>query len=125
MSSASEARSEPQASGVHEIDVAAIGEDVPLLAGIRTTRAIRRLLPDPVPRELIRKVCEAATFAPSGGNRQPWKFIAVTEPERRRWVAERYRRAFLAYIAPALEAARSPDYPEAGRGLKSVFLHSL
>ena len=59
------------------------GENVPLLEGIRTTRALRRLRPDSVPRELIRKVCEAGTFAPSGGNRQPWFFIAVTEAERR------------------------------------------
>ncbi|HYC01087.1 MAG TPA: nitroreductase family protein [Candidatus Limnocylindrales bacterium] len=93
------------------IDVATIGEDVPLLEGIRTTRAIRRLRPDPVPRELIRKVVEAGTFAPSGGNRQPWIFIAVTEAERRAWIAARYRRAFDEYIAPAVEAARSPDYP--------------
>jgi nitroreductase len=97
------------------IDVATIGEDVPLLEGIRTTRAIRRLRPDPVPRELIRKVCEVATFAPSGGNRQPWVFIAVTETERRQWIAERYRAAFGAYIAPAVEAAKSPDYPAAKR----------
>jgi nitroreductase len=93
------------------IDVARAGEDVPLLEGIRTTRAIRRLLPDPVPNELIRKVCEAGTFAPSGGNRQPWIFIAVVDAERRAFIAERYRRAFDAYIAPALQAALSPDYP--------------
>jgi nitroreductase len=97
------------------IDVDAIGEDVVLLDGIRTTRAIRRLKPDPVPRVLIRKVCEAGTFAPSGGNRQPWFFIAVTEPERRAWVAERYRRAFRSYIRPAVEAAKDPDYAEAKR----------
>jgi len=105
------------------IDVATIGEDVPLLEGIRTARAIRRLRPDPVPRELIRKVCEAGTFAPSGGNRQPWTFIAVTEPERRAFVAERYRRAFEAYIAPALEAARAPDFPEAKRRNMNAALH--
>jgi len=93
------------------IDIARIGEEVPLLEGIRTTRAIRRLRPDPVPPELIRKVCEAGTFAPSGGNRQPSIFIAVTEPERRAWIAERYRAAFADYIAPAIEAARAPDYP--------------
>lgn len=96
-------------------EIAAIGEDVPLLEGIRTTRAIRRLRPDPVPRELIRKVCEAGTFAPSGGNRQPWTFVAVTDPERRAFVAERYRRAFAAYIAPALEAAQDPAFPERKR----------
>jgi nitroreductase len=97
------------------IDVATIGEDVPLLEGIRTTRALRRLRPDPVPAGLIRKVCEAGTFAPSGGNRQPWFFIAVTEPERRAFVAERYGRAFHAYIEPALRAAQDPAYPAAKR----------
>jgi nitroreductase len=105
------------------IDVGTLGEEVRLLEGMRTTRAIRRLLPDPVPPALIRKVCEAATFAPSGGNRQPWKFIAVTEPERRRWVAERYRAAFLRYIAPARKAAESPDYPERRRRNQASALH--
>jgi len=96
---------------VTDEEIAALGEEVPLLEGIRTTRAIRRLSADPVPRRLIRKVVEAGTFAPSGGNRQPWSFIAVTEPERRAWIAERYQRAFKAYIAPALEveAAMSPS----------------
>ena len=97
------------------IDVDAIGEDVPLLDGIRTTRALRRLRTDPVPPALIRKVCEAGTFSPSGGNRQPWVFVAVTDPERRRWVADRYRPLFHRYIAPAIEAARAPDYPESKR----------
>ena len=100
-----------------------IGEDVPLLEGIRTTRAIRRLRPDPVPPELLRKVCEAGTFAPSGGNRQPWFFIAVTEAERRAWVADRYRPAFHAYIAPALEAAKAPDYPQRRKRNLEAALH--
>jgi nitroreductase len=98
-----------------DIDIERIGEDVPLLEGMRTTRALRRLKPDPVPRALIRKVCEAGTFAPSGGNRQPWFFIAVTEPERRAWVAERYGRVFRTYIEPAVEAANDPSYPEVKR----------
>src|SRR5690554_5335084 len=98
-------------------------DDVSLLEGIRTTRAIRRLKPDPVPRELIRTVCEAGTFAPSGGNRQPWFFIAVTEPERRAWVAARYRRVFLPYIQPAVEAAKAPDYPEAKRRNMRAAIH--
>ena len=88
-----------------EIDVATIGEDVPLLEGLRTTRSIRRLRPDPVPRALVRKVCEAGTFAPSGGNRQPWIFVAVTEPARRAWVAERYASAFAGYLANFERAA--------------------
>ncbi len=106
-----------------EVDVATIGEDLPLFEAIRTTRAIRRLRPDPVPRALIRKVCEAGTFAPSGGNRQPWHFIAVTDPVRRAWVAERYRRSFHAYIAPAIEAAKSPDYPDPARRNMRAAIH--
>lgn len=103
--------------------IEALGEDVPLLEGIRTTRAIRRLRPDPVPAALIRKVCEAGTFAPSGGNRQPWFFIAVTEPERRAFVAERYRTAFAAYIQPAIDAAADPAFPEAKRRNLRAALH--
>ena len=98
-----------------ELDIDRIGEDVPLLEGIRTTRSIRRLRPDPVPRELIRKVCEAGTFAPSGGNRQPWSFVAVTDPERRAFVASRYQAAFEGYNARVLEAMQDPDFPEAKR----------
>jgi len=97
------------------VDVAAAGEDVGLFEAIRTCRAIRRLKPDPVPDALIRKVCEAGTFAPSGGNRQPWLFVAVTDAERRAFIAERYRDAFTRYIAPAIEAAKDPAYPERKR----------
>ena len=104
-------------------DVHRAGEDVPLLEGIRTTRAIRRLRPDPVPLALIRKVCEAGTFAPSGGNRQPWYFIAVTEPERRAFVAERYRKAFGVYSAEALRAAESPDFPVGQRKILMAAKH--
>jgi nitroreductase len=104
-------------------EIARAGEDALLLEGIRTTRAIRRLRPDPVPRELIRKVCEAGTFAPSGGNRQPWVFVAVTEPSLRAFVAERYLRAFRAYIAPALEAAKQPGFDEAKRRNMQAALH--
>ena len=105
------------------LEIDRIGEDVLLFDAIRTTRAIRRLRPDPVPRELIRKVCEAGTFAPSGGNRQPWYFIAVTEPARRAWVAERYRKAFAAYIEPAIEAAASPDFSAAKRRNMNAAIH--
>jgi nitroreductase len=94
------------------IDLDVIGEEVPLLEGIRTARAIRRLRPDPVPRALIRKVCEAGTFAPSGGNRQPWIFVALDDREKIGWVAERYRPTFRDYIAPAIERGEREGFPD-------------
>jgi len=109
---------------MQDIDVDTLGEDVPLLEAIRTTRAIRRLKPDPVPEAVIRKVCEAGTFAPSGGNRQPWKFIAVTDPARRQWVADRYRPIFLKYIAPAVEKAKAdPEFPERKKRMQRAAIH--
>ncbi len=93
-------------------EIASLGEAVPLLEGIRTARAIRRLRTDPVPRALIRKVCEAGTFAPSGGNRQPWVFVAVDDPEKRRWVAERYRPTFEEYIQPAIDRGEREGFPD-------------
>jgi len=103
---------EPDPSPERDADVAALGEQVPLLEGIRTARAIRRLKPDPVPRDLIRKACEAGTFAPSGGNRQPWVFVAVDDPEKRRWVADRYLPVFQNYIQPAIERGERENFPD-------------
>lgn len=106
-----------------DFDLETIGEAVPLLEGIRTTRAIRRLHPDPVPRNLIRKVCEAGTFAPSGGNRQPWVFVAVEDPERRAWIGDRYRPVFRRYIEPALERAKAGGLSDARRRNMEAALH--
>ena len=106
-----------------DLDIETLGEAVPLLEGIRTTRAIRRLRPDPVPRELIRKVCEAGIFAPSGGNRQPWVFVAVDDAEQRRWVADRYRPVFQRYIQPAIERAERENFPDRLRRNMKASLH--
>ena len=106
-----------------ELDLASIGEDVPLLEGIRTARAIRRLRPDPVPRALIRKVCEAGTFAPSGGNRQPWVFVAVDDVEKRRQVADRYRPIFEDYIREPLARAEREGFPAPLRRNMEAALH--
>ncbi|HXG42108.1 MAG TPA: nitroreductase family protein [Dehalococcoidia bacterium] len=57
---------------------------------IYTLRAIRRFRPDPVPDELIWKVLEAATKAPSGGNRQPWRFVVVRDPETKARIGQFY-----------------------------------
>jgi nitroreductase/NAD-dependent dihydropyrimidine dehydrogenase PreA subunit len=42
-------------------------------------RSVRLYKKKPVPRELVHRVLEAGRFAPSAGNNQPWKFIAITD----------------------------------------------
>ena len=54
-------------------------DDVGLYAAMRTLRAVRRLRPDPIPTPVLQRVLEAASWAPTGGNVQPWRVIAVRE----------------------------------------------
>jgi nitroreductase len=55
---------------------------------IRTRRSIRSYKADPVPEESMRRVLDAARMAPSGSNRQPWRFYVVKTPEKKRRVAQ-------------------------------------
>ena len=55
---------------------------VGLLEGIATTRAVRRYRDEPVPAEVLRTILFAATRAPSGSNRQPFRFIVLTDGPR-------------------------------------------
>ena len=47
---------------------------------LRTRRSVRSYRPDPVPQDALDRVLEAARISPSGSNRQPWRFILVTDP---------------------------------------------
>jgi nitroreductase len=46
---------------------------------VKTRRSIHRFKPDPIPEEFIDKVIEAARWAPSGFNLQPWEFVVVQD----------------------------------------------
>src|SRR5262249_37594712 len=67
---------------------------------IKTTRSMRRLKPDPVPNELIRKILEAGVCAPSGGNMQRWRFLVVRDPKVKETVGALYKRAWDEQVAP-------------------------
>ena len=69
-------------------------QDISLLDAIYTTRAIRKFKDEPVPMELIAKVLEAATQAPSGVNSQPWRFLVLDDPQKKEALAEMYRTSY-------------------------------
>jgi nitroreductase len=64
-----------------------------LFETMATCRAMRRLKTDPVPDELVRRLIEAANYAPSGRNLQRARWIVVSDPEQRRRIGELNRRA--------------------------------
>lgn len=63
-------------------DTPALPDTVGLLEGISTTRAVRRYQDEPVPAAALRDMLFAATRAPSGSNRQPFRFLVLTDGER-------------------------------------------
>jgi nitroreductase len=67
---------------------------------LSTTRSVRKRLDfsRPVEPEIIRECLELAMQAPTGGNRQGWRWMVITDAEKRRAVGELYRRGFMEYL---------------------------
>lgn len=59
-----------------------------ILDVISSRRSIRRFTDAPVPDEVVNKLIEAARWAPSGENEQPWKLIVVRDPATKAKIAE-------------------------------------
>ena len=59
-----------------------------LLGFLQRRRSIRRFKPDPVPEEMIHRIIEAARWAPSGFNMQPWEFVVVTDDALRQKIVQ-------------------------------------
>jgi iodotyrosine deiodinase len=55
---------------------------------LRRRRSVRDFSPDPVPLDVVDTAIEAAGSAPSGANRQPWRFVVVRDPETKRRIRE-------------------------------------
>jgi nitroreductase len=85
-----------------------------------TTRAMRRVKPDPIPMDVQARIMDAAVRAPSGGNTQNWRFLLVDDPEVKSKLGPIYRQAMSvlwgsyykdridsAHAAPELEESKS------------------
>jgi len=82
-----------------------------------TTRAMRRVKPDPIPAEVQQSILDAAIRAPSGGNSQNWRFLLIDDPGLKAKLGPIYRDCMTTLWSTyykdrvdAMEAA--PDDPE-------------
>lgn len=82
-----------------------------------TLRAVRRLRPDPIPDDVLNRVLQAAAWAPTGGNMQPWRVIVVTSQERKKALADIYQPAWYRYAKGYDERLKQlpPDEAEKAR----------
>jgi len=82
-----------------------------------TTRAMRRVKPDPIPHEVQARILDAAVRAPSGGNQQNWRFLLLDDPAKKAALAPLYQHAmgqlWDTVYKSQLDAARAnPDAPD-------------
>src|SRR5579875_2772002 len=68
---------------------------------LATTRSVRKRLDfsRPVEPEVIRECLELALQAPTGGNRQGWQFVVVTDPDKRLAIGDVYRKGWATYLS--------------------------
>jgi nitroreductase len=74
---------------------------------VTTQRAMRRLRPDPIPDDVLRRIMDTAVCAPSGGNRQGWSFVVVRDAGLRARLGALYRECWA-------ELMKTPYYRDAG-----------
>jgi nitroreductase len=89
---------------------------------VTTQRAMRRLKPDAIPDDIMRRIMDAAICAPSGGNRQNWSFVVVRDPAKRARLGELYREAWgeLMKVPYYASASKEPASSPAGKMLASA-----
>jgi nitroreductase len=85
---------------------------------LATTRAVRKRLDfdRPVEPSVLKECLESAVQAPTGSNSQGWRFMVVTDVDKKAAIAELYRRAWYDYYQPMDREPRS----DKGRQLKRV-----
>ena len=82
---------------------------------MRTTRAMRRLKPDPVPDELIQRILQAGQWAANGGANQRWRFLVVKDRSIKEQVQKWYQKAFDEVVGPRYRNAEPPPGSSPGR----------
>jgi nitroreductase len=70
-----------------------------ILDTLRSTAASRAFTDEAVPRSTVHAILDDARFAPSGGNRQPWRVAVVEDPTLRRQLADLMQPVWDGYVA--------------------------
>ncbi|MCY3558796.1 MAG: nitroreductase family protein [Chloroflexi bacterium] len=88
---------------------------------MQTQRAIRRWTDEPVDRDTIERIIQAACWAPSGSNSQPWGFLVVTDDGIRQRLATAIREMFSARFSGDMPNPDDIDDPTTRRMMRGAF----
>ena len=91
-----------------------------LYDAMSTLRAVRRLRTDPIPDDVLQRVLQAACWAPTGGNMQPWKVVVVTDPALKEGLKDIYQPQWLRYRVGYVERLDSQPSEVAEPGRRAL-----
>lgn len=88
---------------------------------LTTTRSVRKRLDldRPVPAQLVRECLEVAVQAPTGGNRQGWHWMIVTDAELRARIGEYYKKSYYLYRDSPGYGGRSASHTDERQAVQS------
>lgn len=97
-----------------------------VIAAILERRSTRRFKPEPIPEGTIGRLIDAARWAPSAGNIQPWKFYVVrNQGKKEELAAAALGQKFVAEAPVVIVVCAQPDQAQARYGERGVRLYCL
>jgi len=97
-----------------------------ILEAIKSRRSIRAFKSQSVPAEIVENLIDAARWAPSAGNIQPWEFIIIRKPEIKRRLAEAaLGQAFIEEAPVVIVVCANEDRSSQGYGVRGRTLYCI
>ena len=95
-----------------------------LYEALYTTRAMRRVKPDPIPDDVLRSMLDAAIRSPSGSNSQNWRWLTVTDRSTMQQLGNLYAEAWTELNETIYKGARAKAEASGNESLKRIYSSS-
>jgi nitroreductase len=92
---------------------------------IKKRRSIRAYKTQDVPEEVVNKLIEAASYAPSAGNVQPWRFVVARKPETKKKLAQAANQDFIEEAPVVIVVCANEQRAEMGYGTRGRTLYCI
>jgi len=96
-----------------------------LSEAIKKRRSIRAYKTQDVPEEVVEKLIEAASYAPSAGNIQPWKFVVARKADTKKKLVQAANQAFVGKAPVVIVVCANEQRAEMGYGFRGKTLYCI
>jgi len=96
-----------------------------LLEAVKGRRSIRAYKTQDVPEEIVAELIEAASYAPSAGNIQPWRFVVARKPDAKKKLAQAANQAFVGEAPVVIVVCANEQRAEMGYGVRGKTLYCI